>query len=145
MKYAPFLFTTLLAAQIAGCAHLAPTSEDRSASLTIVNLSDVSVCEVALAPRDHDAADEAAPDRAAPDRNRLPEGERIRPDESRVVYVRAGVYGVRLNDCRGGALYSRGGLHLVGAQRLEFRPVAVQRHPRFGTRRFAGDSAPPRF
>jgi hypothetical protein len=117
------------------CAHLGATEEERSASLTVYNLSDVGICEINVAARTQSTWGE----------NMLPEHDLLSPGDAHTIYMRAGYYGVHLTDCRGHALYERRGLYLVGARRLDFRPIAVQRDPRFGTRRFANGNGTETF
>jgi len=122
----------MLVSLLSGCGLFAsdgPNAHDRSASLHVANRSDLTVCDLRLAPRGQQHWGE----------DRLTEEQRIPPEESETFYVAAGRWAVRMSDCRGRTLFVKRNLQLTGARRLDFRPVEVQRHPRFGARRFAND------
>jgi hypothetical protein len=130
-------------AMLAGCGGFSHVQ--KTASLTVVNLSDLPICRVALHParRARAQSTEAALSRqprvsVAGDEvsNRLRRDGRIAPDRAHTFPVASGRWKVQLADCAGRTLYA-GQIAVHGASRLEFRPVEVQRRPWIGARRFA--------
>lgn len=110
------------------------TATDRSASLTVTNLSDIPMCGVYLG-REHQA------DR---NHNRLRDAAPILPEMERTFFVTAGRWNVRIEDCGGTTLYGRRAMPIRGTARIDFRPVEVQRVPGRSTRRYAAPRLPPR-
>ena len=116
---------------LAGMGCGTTTTTMARATLTVHNQSMLTICDVHL-------TETGAPDpRPNPEADRLPPDQQLDPGESHSVEVAAGRYDLRLDDCRNAALYSRRNLALEGEQTIYFRPVEVQRDPRFGTRRYA--------
>lgn len=117
---------------LAGCGGL--TATDRSASLTVANLSHIPMCGVYLAPnRQADRGD-----------NRLGDAAPILPDMERTFFVSAGRWNVHIEDCGGTTLYGRRAMPIRGTARIDFRPVEVQRVPGRSTRRYATPRLRPR-
>jgi hypothetical protein len=112
---------------ITACAH-GPAPE-RAASLTVLNASDFTICDL-----------HAWPDGHGPGRDHLG-ASRLEPGESFTVPLAPGRYQVALEDCRQSILFARRELRVRGHVRLEFRPIEVERHG-FDHRRYAGRPTP---
>jgi len=108
---------------LTACAH-GPAPE-RTASLTVLNASDFTICDL-----------HAWPDGQGPGRDHLG-AARLGPGESFTVPLAPGRYHVELEDCRQSTLFARRALRIRGNVRIEFRPIEVERHG-FDHRRYAG-------
>lgn len=100
---------------------------ERSASLTVANLSNFTICHVHVRPAGH----------RRPTADKLAPGDRITPHQARTVPIAAGTWHLQLADCARRPLYARDRIRIHGHRRLEFRPIDVQRDLMFGARRFA--------
>jgi hypothetical protein len=92
----------------------------------VANLSDFVICDVHITP----------PERAGAGLDWLHQEERLGPGKTKTFPVAAGQWYLHMQDCAKRTLYARP-ITVRGTQRLEFRPVEVQRNPWFGSRRFA--------
>ena len=113
--------------------HAVDTTPHGLASLAVTNLSDLAICEVHLARRDD----------ATWGQDRLEEDDWIAPGETHTFVLTHGRWALRMTDCRGESLHVVRNLRVHGAMRVAFRPVRVQRHPRYGIRRFARQGPRP--
>lgn len=128
----------LFASMLVGCGLLGGAGAgDGDASLTVVNQSDLTICEVQVAPSARASASTA--------RSQLGPDEAIGPGEWRTFHMRRDRYDVRMSDCRGRPLYGRRAVAVVGDARIDFRVVEVQRRGLIGARRFAGAARGARF
>jgi len=128
MKFVPrVLFLLIMWPTLAGCGLLMGENmpDDRLASLTVVNRSNFTICDVRVTPASQ---------------RRWGTGqlvEPIPPGHAQTLRMRAGRWNVRLEDCDGGQLLARRGMVVRGVRRLDFDPLSVQRLPRRSGRRIA--------